>query len=198
MFPPIPETTSSLSFSQRWAHYVTLGAILSMVLLGIVLRETIRWRLTVYQDARTGIVAPYPANWLLDQSGADYVFRVRDMQALGFKTTIQLSIVPVGTATTERNIADRLAYERSQTLIDYRQLSTESIIVDDVSAEQVTYAYISRDTSPFTEAIPTVVLGTDIVVLTRGQALVITFRSEAGQYQDNYEYFRRFLAGLEY
>lgn len=198
MFPPLPETSSTLNFSQRWSHYLTLGAILVMVILGIALRETVRGRSTVYQDARTGIVATYPANWLLDQSGTDYVFRVRDMQSLGFKTTIQVSIIPAGTATTERNIADRLAYVRSQTLIDYRQLATETITLGDVNAEQVTYAYVSRDTSPFVEAIPEVVLGTDIIALTRGQALVVTFRSEADQYAANYEHFRRFLASLEY
>jgi hypothetical protein len=87
---------------------------------------------------------------------------------------------------------------RSQTLIDYRQLATETITLGDVNAEQVTYAYVSRDTSPFVEAIPEVVLGTDIIVLTRGQALVVTFRSEADQFAANYEHFRRFLASLEY
>ena len=42
-----------------------------------------------YVNSEVGIRALYPQHWLIDTSG-DYVFRVRDLSQLGFKTTIQV------------------------------------------------------------------------------------------------------------
>jgi hypothetical protein len=117
---------------------------------------------------------------------------------VGFKTTIQISLIPISSDTTERNVADKLALERSATLIDYRQLSVEPFTFRDRVADLVTYTFVSREFSPFLESIPVVVIGTDIIFLNEGRAIVLSFRADSENYDAEYPTFNRFLNSLEF
>lgn len=185
--------SEALTFNQRWANYLLLLGAVALLGAGLLLRDRVEGRTTVYQDAATGVTALYPANWLIDRNGPDYIFRVRNMRYAGFKTTIQVAVLAIGADTTERNVADRLAFERSQKLIDYRQLSVEPSSFAGVNADLVTYSFVSREASPFLESVPTVVLGQDIIFFNRGQAIVLTFRADASTYDREYTVFTRFL-----
>lgn len=189
---------NTISFVQRWSNYLTLLTAFMMIGGGIVLRDRVVNRSIIYQDAATGIRATYPQSWLIDLNQPDYLFRVRDMQHTGYKTTIQASLVPVGADTSERNVADTLALNRSERLVDYRQLIVTQTTLSGLPAERVTYTYVSREISPFLESIPIVVVGTDIIVLSRGQALVFTFRSDDTNYDRQIAVFERFLASVEF
>lgn len=195
--PIVYDFIDKLSFRQRWGHYLTLISFVVTLMAAFFLRDRTVNRLVFYQDIETGIRAAYPANWLIDRTGSDYVFRVRNMRLQGFKTTIQVSVIPIGRDTSERNIADSLAVQRSRQLIDYRLLSVTPTSFNGTAADVVTYTFISRDPSPFLESVPTVVLGEDIIVFSRGQAIVLTFRADATVFQDEYVRFQRFLNSLE-
>lgn len=195
--PVVYDFVNTLSFRQRWSHYTLLIFFAIMMILGFILRDRTLNRTVLYQDIETGIRVAYPANWLLDRTGADYVFRVRNMREFGFKTTIQVSVIPIGPDTSERNIADQLAVQRARQLIDYRLLSVTPTTFKGVSADVVTYTFVSRDPSPFLESIPAVVFGEDIIVFSRGQAIVLTFRADVNAYQREYVRFQRFLNSLE-
>lgn len=195
--PVVYNYAASLSFRQRWSHYAVLGFFVVLLALGFVLRDRTLNRAVAYQDVETGIGVLYPANWLLDRAGAEYVFRVRDMRQTGFKTTIQVSVIPIGPETSERNIADQLAVQRARQLIDYRLLSVSPTTFKGVAADVVTYTFVSRDPSPFLESIPAVVFGEDIILFSRGQAIVLTFRADVNAYQQEYSRFQRFLSSLE-
>lgn len=195
--PIVYDFVDRLSFRQRWGHYLSLILFAVTLVFALFLRDRTVNRLVFYQDIETGIRAAYPANWLIDRTGSDYVFRVRNMRLQGFKTTIQVSVIPIGRDTSERNIADSLAVQRSSQLIDYRLLSVTPTSFNGTAADVVTYTFISRDPSPFLESVPTVVLGEDIIVFSRGQAIVLTFRADAAVFQDEYVRFQRFLNSLE-
>lgn len=188
----------NITFKQRWGNLLVIALMLIMVIGGYFFRERLTNRTTQYLDATTGILINYPLSWLRDTGGNDYIFRVRDMQYIGFKTTIQIAVVPIGQQTTERNVADRLAFERSSTLIDYRQLSVEPFTFRDSLADLVTYTFVSREFSPFLESIPLVVIGTDIIFLNEGQAIILSFRADSTNYDDQYPIFTRFLNALEF
>jgi hypothetical protein len=193
------QDNSDLTLTQRWSTYITILLAIAMLATGINLQSSILFRTTLYQDSSTGIRAQYPSNWLIDTSPPDYIFRVRDLQHVGYKTTIQVSIIPTGPTTTARNIADQLALSRAQTSTDYRQLSvTPFTLFDEENAQSVLYTFVSRETSPFTESIPVVVIGNDIILRTREQALVITFRADTDHYDSQYPIFERFLNTLEF
>jgi hypothetical protein len=183
---------------QRWANVLALALAIAMFLYGVNLRQTTLDATVLYSNIRAGISALYPRNWLLDTRG-DYVFRVRDMSRVGFKTTIQISVQPVSADMEARNVADHLALTRARTFTDYTVLSVEPYALgEDTNARAVAYTYVSRETSPFLQGIPDVVVGLDILTLTRGQAIIITYRAEASVYDRELSRFQQFLKTLEF
>lgn len=183
--------------NQRWADYLMLFVGILLLLGGIIFRDSIVNAQFFYEDIVNGVRAFYPAQWLLDTQG-DYIFRVRDTQTKGFKTTIQVSSLPASAATTARTIADRIALTRAQTLTDFRILSTTNTEFRGIEAQLILYTFVSRELNPFLEDIPSVVLAQDIIVQQRNRAFVLTFRAEASRYDALYPLFARFLALLEF
>jgi hypothetical protein len=192
------EGFSSETPRQRWANVLTIITAIGLFLYGLNVRDNTLNAVTPYNNIRAGITAFYPANWLLD-TGENSIFRVRDMTQPGFKTTIQITIQPISAATTERNIADRLALIRAQTFTDYNVLSIEPYLLrNEVTAQAVAYSYVNRDTSPFQAGVPVVVTGLDIIALSRGQALIMTFRAQADVYDREIARFEQFLSTLDF
>jgi len=66
------------------------------------------------------------------------------------------------------------------------------------AATAMNYTYANIESDPFLETVPVVVRGIDILTIRRGQAIIITFLSDASSYNENYAYFERFLASLEF
>lgn len=183
--------------NQRWSDYLTLFVGVMIVVVGIFFRDRLTNAQFFYQDIISGVSAFYPAQWLLDTQG-DYIFRVRDVQTTGFKTTIQVSSLPASQEITARTIADRIALSRAQTLTDYRVLSTENTVFRGTEAQIILYTFVNRELNPFLEDIPTVVLGQDIVIRQRTRAFILTFRADAARYEALYAIFSQFIARLEF
>ena len=183
---------------QRWGHYLVLIFGVIGLAIGLNLRNTVLNASAFYTDSRAGVSALYPQNWLLDTDG-DYVFRVRDVIESGFKTTIQVSVHPVGAATESRNILDSLTLNRSQTLAAYEVLSREPFVLpDETMATSMTYTYVAAETNPFLQSIPQVILGIDVLTIKRGQAIIITFLTDAEQFDEKQAIFNQFLSNLEF
>ncbi len=88
VFPIPPE--EPLSRAQRWAHTIAVLTALLGLALGFLLKAQIVGATTPFRDLAAGVLAQYPAGWLLDTEG-DYVFRVRDPGAPGYRTTLQVA-----------------------------------------------------------------------------------------------------------
>lgn len=190
------EETSS--FRQRWSHYFVLifGAV--GFLIGLNLRDSAINATTLYTNSQAGIRADYPANWLIDEAG-DYIFRVRDISLPGFKTTIQVSTVPVSANSSSRTVFDALTLNRAQVLANYNVLSEEPYnLPNDVVATAMSYTYVSSEPNPFLQGIPVVVSGLDILTIQRGQAIIITFLADARSYDEYLPVFNQFLSNLEF
>ena len=186
------------SRAQRWSHVLTLFIAVLALLYGLNLRAATLNATTSYANVQAGIRANYPQNWLLDEQG-DYVFRVRDMTRIGFKTTITIAVRPVSSEMTEGNVLDTLNITRPETLAAYNSLSIEdTTLPDDTPAVAMTYTYVAGETNPFLESIPVVVLGYDILTIKGGQAIVITFRADSLTYDRDVAIFNRFLGSLEF
>ena len=88
---------------------------------------------------------------------------------------------------------------RAPTLDGYRILSREPFILPDESdATAMSYTFVATESNPFLESIPVVVEGLDILTIRRGQAIVITFLSDAESYDQNYAIFEQFLRNLRF
>lgn len=191
-------SSSELSFRQRWNHYLALGFALLMLYVGTNLRDNALFATNLYTNAAAGIAARYPQNWLIDGDG-DYIFRVRDMDQIGFKTTIQVAVRPVGNGTSARSIQDALNLNRSQTLAAYDTLTSEPFTLpDETEAVSMSYIYADTANTPFLQSVPVVVEGIDILTLKRGQAIIVTFLSDARSFAQNYPVFERFINSLEF
>ncbi|MEM9950935.1 MAG: hypothetical protein AAF846_05005 [Chloroflexota bacterium] len=190
--------SEGLTLRQRWATvFVILMSVLFM-LLGLNLRNQVLNATTLYESPQAGVTALYPQNWLLDTTGS-YVFRVRDMSRSGFKTTFQVSVQAIGADAQERNLADRLSLDRIVTFTDYRVEPLEPyIFADGREAQALNYIYVATDASPFLQPIPTVVRGLDILTISGGQAVVITYRADANNFDAELPRFEQFLRQLQF
>src|SRR5664279_2447288 len=75
-----------LSLRQRWASYLTILVALGGLGSGLLLRNQSLDATNRYENQTVGIVARYPANWLLEESQdptrADFVFQVQDLSLI--------------------------------------------------------------------------------------------------------------------
>lgn len=190
---------SHLTQRQRWSHYLTIAYALIALFIAINLRDNALYAKTPYSNAQVGIRAEYPRNWLLDTTG-DYVFRVRDTAHSGFKTTIQVAVRPVSAGVTQtRNVLDALSLSRLPTLSTYNILSVEPYTFPDGTAgSAMSYTFVATSADPFLQPIPSVVQGRDLITIKRGQAIIISFLSDAQLYDENFPVFEQFLNSLEF
>lgn len=195
------EIRADLTQRQRWGHYLLLIYAAAALLIGINLRDSTLYATRPYQNVQAGIVALYPRNWLLTESTpSTYVFRVEDVSVSGFKTLIQVAIRAVGPETNARNIFDELSFIRAQTFDGYRAFTVEEFRLpnEEELARALRYTFVAAEANPFLESYPTVVAGLDVLVIRRGQAIVITFQSDATTFEQNYPTFEQFLNNLEF
>ena len=194
----ISEQRAEITQRQRWSHYFVFIYALIAVFIGINLRDATLYATVPYSNSEVGIRAYYPQRWLIDNAG-DYVFRVRDIETVGFKTTIQVNVQPVTLNTSARNLLDTLTLSRMNTLSRYRVLSRQAYTLpSEQEANAMYYVYVAGEDDPFLESIPTVVEGLDILALRRGQAIIITFLSDADTFDETLPVFERFLDDLEF
>lgn len=190
--------SQDLTLRQRWSHVLTFLVAVAVFTFGLSLRNNIVTATVAFDSAEAGITAMYPENWLVDTQG-DYVFRVRDMAQPGYKTTIEVAVRPVGRDTQERNIADRLTLDRLQTLTDYAvQPAQPYTLPDGTIGQSVAYTYVSRDVSPFLASVPTVVRGFDVLVVSGGQVIVMTFRADRTLFEREFRRFEQFLRDIRF
>ncbi|MEL7433117.1 MAG: hypothetical protein AAFN11_04145 [Chloroflexota bacterium] len=190
--------SEGLTLRQRWANVFTIMVCVLLMLLGLNLRNQAASATTAYASQEFGIAAQYPQNWLIDTSG-EYVFRVRDMSRTGYKTAFIVTVQPIGPDAQERNLADRLSLDRITSLTDYRVQPLEPYVFPDGRTGQaLNYTYVASAASPFLEAIPTVVRGRDIVTISGGQAIVITFRADVENFDAELSRFEQFLRQMEF
>ena len=183
---------------QRWSIAFSYMLIIGGLLLGLSQRDRLLYQTSQYNNITAGIMASYPARWLLDES-EDNVFRIRDMAHRGFNTTIEVRSLPVGPDGAERNLLDHLSLQRSQVLIDYSVLGYDTFLLpDDSQAISMAYTFVSRHASPFLEGVSSIVNGLDILTIRRGQALILSFRAETGVYQRELQTFYSFIENLEF
>ena len=183
---------------QRWSLVFSFVLIGLGFIAGINLRDSSLNQSLIYNNTEAGITARYPQRWLLSEA-QDYVFRVEDTAQPGFNTLIEVRTLPVGPDTSERNLLDRLTLRRSQTLIDYTVLGYDIYILpDDSAAVTMSYSYVARDTSPFLEGVSAIVAGLDLLMISRGQAVIVSFRAEASVFQRERATLDRFMQSLEF
>jgi len=195
----VNERRDDITQRQRWSHYFVFIYALIAVFIGFNLRSTTLDATTPYVNNQVGIRALYPQHWLIDTSG-NYVFRVRDLSQSGFKTTLQVAVQPVTISTTGRNLLDTLTLNRSQTYSGYKVLSQQDNykLPDGQNATAMYYVYVVGDDNPFLKTVPSVVQGLDILSIRRGQAIIITYLSDAQTFDDNLPTFERFLDDLQF
>ncbi len=183
---------------QRWAHYLTLLIAGGLILFGLNLRNDTLNQTILYSDTQAGLQAFYPKDWLLDTDG-NYVFRVRDLSASGFKTTIQFSTRPVADNINAQSVFNSLSLNRAQTLTGYSILDyAPYTLPNEVEAESLLYTFVSTELNPFLESIPQVVFGQDILVINRGQAIIITFQVNANYFEQELPIFENFIQTLDF
>ncbi len=189
---------AQLTQRQRWSLSLSYLVIAFGLLVGINQRDSALNQANVYTNAEAGITAVHPARWLLEETG-DFVFRVRDMSYRGFNTQIEVSTVAVGADNSARSVFDQLSLARAQALVDYRVLGYEEYALPaESSASSMAYSFVARDASPFLQGVSSVVSGLDILIVRRGQAVIVSFRADSRIYEREAATLRWFIENLEF
>jgi len=189
-----PDVTRNDRFN---AVLVPLIFVIALV-VGLYMRQSTSSGVWPYVSQEAGIEASYPAGWLFDETSNDYVVRLSDPASRPFKTQFIIRVVPASQFTSVRNVLDELTIQRSVELSAYRVLNVENVVVNDVEATQMNFVFVNADPDPFSQRVPAVVLGTDIVIIDEGRAITVTFMSSEETYQENLSDFQRFLSSLRY
>ena len=184
---------------QRWSIAFSYVLVALGLVIGISLRDSSLRQSSLYANIEAGISALYPARWLLEETGGDFVFRVRDMSNRAFNTVIEVTTKTIGPDGVERNLLDQLSLRRAQFLIDYTVLAYDTYVFpDESSGVTMSYAYVSRDANPFLEGVSALVRGLDILTIRRGQALIISLRADVQSFERELETLRWFTDNLEF
>jgi len=184
--------------SQRFSHYFTLLYCALALLIGVNLRDSSLYAVTVFTNREVGVTAYYPTNWLFSTPDG-VVLEVQDSQRLGYKTTIRIQVLPFADEMSPRNVIDTLALGRRTSLPFYKILSISDrpLQTDDITTV-VEYTYVADLDDPFLQLVPSVVVGEDVVIVRRNQVILVSFVADADAYQQDYEVFQRFLETLDY
>lgn len=186
-----------LNFSQRWNTYLALAATLAAVFLGITLKNNTLNATLEFENLEAGVRAQVPADWLIAASSDEFVLRAEDPNALPFKTLLQVSVLTVGTDATPNTVLDLLYMQRAPRFSTYREISREDAMLRGDAAKRMVYAYTQDERNPFLASVPIVVQGVDLVVLRRGQAVIITYREERSTFNQNLYRFENLLNTVE-
>lgn len=182
----------------RFAHVMSIGIIIITGLYGLNIRQGILYATQNYNNIQVGISLDYPAQWLLDNDG-NYVLRIRDMQRIGYKTTIQISLSPGGSNVTARNILDGLNISRPLALSTYDvQFIEPYTLPNGTEGTIMRYTFVDTETNKFLQTVPVVVIGQDILIRRGDQALIISFHADANTFDQDIELFNRMLSSLEF
>jgi hypothetical protein len=179
-------------------HLLTVAVLILGFFYGLNLRNGVIFATQPYNNIQAGIRLDYPSRWLID-SGGEYVLQIRDMQRVGYKTTMQLSLRPAGVNVAARNILDLLNISRALTLSTYDVQSIEPYTLPNgTQGTMMSYTFVDTETNKFLETVPVVVNGLDILVRRGDQALIITFRGDSLTFDQDIATFNRMLSSLEF
>jgi hypothetical protein len=186
-----------LTLTQRWNSYLALAMAAAVLFVGITLRDDTLNATQTLENLEAGVRAQVPRGWLLDTQSSEYVFRAEDPDALPFKTVLQVSVLPVGPDATPNLVLDILNMQRAPRYSTYREISRTDETLRGEPAKRLTYAYTQDERNPFQATVPLVVQGVDVVVLRRGQAVIITYREERSAFEDHLYRFENLLRTVE-
>lgn len=181
----------------RFAHYFTVAYCILALIIALVLRDAALYATTTFRNNEVGIVAYYPAGWLLDTSSS--VLRVTDTVRSGFKTIIEVQVLPFAPRMSARNVIDSLTLARQGTLQDFRNLASREITLPNQDVAVINeYQFVYAPNDPFLQTLSTTVVGRDVLVIRRNQVILITFQTDARTFNEDLAIFDRFLDSLEY
>jgi hypothetical protein len=186
-----------LNFNQRWNTYLAIAITASALFLGVTLRNNALNAAQTFEDLEAGIRAQVPAGWLLDAQSDEYVFRAQDPDALPFKTVLQISTLTVGPDATPNLVLDLLTIQRAARFSMYTEIARQDDALRDDPAKRMTYTFAQAERNPFQSSVPIVVQGVDVVVLRRGQAVIITYREQSASFDENLYRFENLLQTVE-
>lgn len=189
--------TIALNFNQRWNTYLALAFAVLGIALGLSMKNNALSATQQFEDLEAGVRAQVPASWLVSTASDEYVFRAQDPNALPFKTILQVSVLTVGADATPNTVLDLLHMQRAPRFSTYREIERAEVTLRGDPAMRMVYAYTEDERNPFLASVPIVVEGVDVVVLRRGQAVIISYREERAKFADNLYRFEDLLSTVE-
>lgn len=186
----------------EWIVFVVVAVAL---MLGWFLKMSVENSTATFSGA--GISINYPATWLREPGAgaADLLFKVSDLRSGSlYPTNLTLQMTepaqaPVGDEDKLTPSVTSWGFGRSQTLDNYRVLSTKSVTLAGQPAAQIDYTYVSNPiASPYRQALPVVVEATDYLTLFQDKLYIITIAADATRFEQNKDRFETVLQSIAF
>ncbi|HET6262698.1 MAG TPA: hypothetical protein VFG99_10750 [Chloroflexia bacterium] len=199
---PAPRRTTNERVSALLVVLVTLVAIIA----GFLLRNSVETATRSFQTPY-GLTIAYPDGWRINDSDAANRVVMSDPGSGRFPTTFEVENVVVDASATFTDVlgtvGQNLATSRGTDLTAYKVLDIQNQRVENGNRVGLTikglpamitrYAYVSTPKSVLTEGIPTVVVGTDYLLLKGNRVYVFTVQSTEENEADAKARFERFV-----
>jgi hypothetical protein len=125
-----------------------------------------------------------PANWITGQPEG-MIFSISNPRSAGvFDTTISAMTRALGPQENANTARAALAVQRTQALLRYRELDAQRATIAGSAGLVITYAYVDDPTrDQGAVAPPVVVQAQDFIFARDGQAIIVTFATDAAHWE---------------
>ena len=199
---PAPRPTTNDRVSALLVVLVTLVALIAGFLMRNAAETATRSYTTPYN-----LTVAYPDGWRINDSDAANRVIMSDPGSGRFPTTFEVENVVVDASASYTDVlgtvGQNLAASRGTGLTAYKVLDIQNQRVENGNRVGLTikglpamitrYAYVSTPQSVLTEGIPTVVVGTDYLLLKGNRVYVFTVQSTEENESDAKARFERFV-----
>jgi len=145
----------------------------------------------------SGVTAQLPAGWMrIGPSGSEIVHAF-DRNSSGFPATYTIETRTVPPDQSSSQVASLVTLERGTTLLGYRVLGQQDVLVQGRKATEIDFVYVESAANLVHTVFPAVVHGRDYIFVSNGQAVIVGFRDDQSNFSNDLGRFYQFLVSVK-
>jgi len=181
---------------ERFSLPAVILLTLVALLAGWLLKTGVENRSQAFQSG--GISAQIPVGWLNQTRTGSEVLHITERSAAGFGTTYIIQQEPISADNGAEQFLGMLTLERGTSLVSYKVLRQQDVLVQGRQAAEIEYVYVESDPNTAHATLPAVVHGLDYVFIQGNSAIIVTYRADASAYNADAGRFYLFLQSVNY
>lgn len=146
-----------------------------------------------------GITAQAPKGWLQSGAEGDVLLHTIDLNSSGFGAKYTIRQIAITSDATTSEVASLVSLEHAQKLTAFRMLDQQEVTdANGRTAYMINYVFVETNPDVTHAAIPSVVIGKDLIYLNGERAIVVSFQADEKNYDLDLGRFYRFLESINF